>query len=321
MDYELFFGETPGSVEKCLLYPTDKLCEICRKHNVRMTFFVDVGYLISLEKFKNKYPELEQDYLQVTTHLKALEQEGHAIQLHIHPHWEASFYDGQKWNMVVDNHYKLTDFSDDEILEIFKRYKEKLSEFTHQPLNSFRAGGWCIQPFERIKPAFEANGIQFDSSVFSGGYFETKHYFFDFRKAPYKGRYQFEDDVCVETQGGKFTELPIGGWRYSPLFYWKLYALGRINPAAHKFIGDGSFVPQPGRKMQHLRKSSWNHVSCDGYFTQKLKKITKRFSKEGRSDLVIIGHPKSATAYSIKKLEKYIAKHKHNYSFLTFNDL
>ena len=321
MDYELFFGEPSGTAEKCLLKPTNLLIDIAQKHNIGITYFVDVGYLIQLEKHYSKFPELLVDYRKITSQLKYLLITGNDIQLHIHPHWEKSYYDGKKWNMMVDNAYKLTDFSDEKIMEIVTKYKNKLEEIIDRKVNGFRAGGWCLQPFSRIKEAFKKNEIQFESSVFPGAYFKTKHYYFDFRNAPNKGRYNFEEDLCVENKNGTFTELPIGGWKYSPLFYWRLYIKGRLKPDLHKMMGDGIFIPQPGRKYKNLTSSNWNHVSCDGYFSSKLLKITNSFSKTNRSDLVIIGHPKGMTKYAMKKLDEYIKETKTAHSFLTFKDL
>ena len=54
-DYELFFGEPSGSVEKCMLEPTADLLNLAKGKDVFLTFFVDVGYLIQAEK----YPELK----------------------------------------------------------------------------------------------------------------------------------------------------------------------------------------------------------------------------------------------------------------------
>ena len=51
-DYELFFGESTGSVDKCMIEPTNQLLKIAKEFNIKMTFFVDVGYLIKLKASK-----------------------------------------------------------------------------------------------------------------------------------------------------------------------------------------------------------------------------------------------------------------------------
>jgi hypothetical protein len=311
-DYELFFGQPTGSVEKCILEPTEELIRIAEKHKVGFTYFVDVGYLIALERFMKDHPNLEKDYTNIINQLRRLIAKGNDIQLHIHPHWEKANYNGKDWMIDAAGNYKLDDFSDDEIARIVKTYKTKLEDVSQKQTPLYRAGGWCLQPFSRVKEIFKQNNINIDSTVFQGGYYETEHYYFDFRNAPMKGKYNFEDDLCKEDENGFFTEYPIGGWKYNPLFYWNLYIRGRLNPKAHKMIGDGNFIPQPGRKWKNLTSSNWNHVSCDGYFASKLKKVTSHYHKKGRTNLVIIGHPKSQTEFSFKKLDDFLSWAKHN---------
>ena len=117
-DYELFFGSKSGSIQKCIIEPTEKLIEISKKHNVFFTFFVDAGFLVSLKLNIGKFPHLQNEYDSVCNNIQRLESEGHSIQLHIHPHWEKSYYDGQKWVFNVDGCYALSDFSDDMIEKI-----------------------------------------------------------------------------------------------------------------------------------------------------------------------------------------------------------
>lgn len=306
-DTELFFGDPTGSVDKCIIEPTEKLIQIAIKHGVAFTYFMDVGYILALERFLSKHPQLEKDYEKVVTLIHKLIKHGNNVQLHIHPHWEKSEFDGEKWIINAKGNYKLDDFSDVEIAHIVNKYKSKLEEITGQSASIYRAGGWCLQPFHRVKEVFKANNIRIDSTVYQGGFYETEHYYFDFRNAPMKGKYRFEDDLCEEVQNGFFTEYPIGGWKYNPLFYWNLYVRGRLNPQMHKMLGDGNFIPQPGRKWKNLTQSNWNHVSCDGYFSQRLKNICAYYHKEGRSNLVIIGHPKSQTQFSLKKLDEFLS--------------
>lgn len=322
MDYELFFGDPSGSAEKCMLDPTEKLIQLSQKHKIGMTYFVDVGYLIQLEKQGVTYSELKATYDLIVKQLQKLLETGNDVQLHIHPHWEAAKYDGLRWDMCVDGNYKLSDFSPEKVEDIVVRYKQKLEEIIDRKVHGFRAGGWCLQPFSLVKDIFKKVGIQYDSTVFPGAALKTNHYAFDFKNAPKElGRYRFESDLCVADPKGSFIELPIGGWKYHPIFYWNLYVKGRLRPDLHKMMGDGQFISQGGRKYAQLSKSSWNHVSCDGYFAQKLPKITTHFAHKKRSDLVVIGHPKGQTKFSLKKLDNYIERFKTKTNFLTFKDL
>ena len=320
-DYELFFGESTGSVEKCLIDPTERLLELSKKHSVPMTFFVDVGYIIKLSEFAASHQELNEDLIKVKTQLQEIVSTGNDIQLHIHPHWEKSFYAEGKWICVTDNAYKLADFNDEEIADIVKRYKFFIDDLIEKKTTTFRAGGWCIQPFNRLKSLFKELEIKFDSSVFPGGKFESSHYAFDFTNAPHKSSYRFEEDVCIENEDGYFTEFPISSFRYSPLFYWRLYALGRINPTDHKMLGDGKFLAQPGRKKSVLTNFTWNHVSTDGFYASKLTTCLNNQLSRSQQEMVIIGHPKSMTNYSFEKLDSFLNENVQKHVFTTFNSL
>ncbi|MDX1651492.1 MAG: polysaccharide deacetylase family protein [Brumimicrobium sp.] len=319
-DYELFFGKPTGTVSRCILQPTKRLIALGQKHNVKFTFFIDIGFIMRLEALKDKFKALNEDYLQITAQIKELINNGHDLQLHIHPHWDYAHFNGENWEIDLDGHYKLADFDEAESSSIIKRYKIALEKLTGKKITGFRAGGWCLQPFSQFYTTFKEAGIKKDSTVFPGAKLESKHYYFDFRNAPTKGRYFFEDDLCMENKDGYFLELPIGGYKYHPLFFWRLYALGRLFPSRHKMAGDGNFIAQPGKKFTSLKKSTWDHVSCDGYYAQKLNTITNKFHSKGRSDLVIIGHPKSMTLFSLEKLDEYIGLQKNKHSFITLSE-
>lgn len=320
-DYELFFGSDTGTVQKCMIEPTNRLLDLSRKYNTPMTFFVDVGYLIALERQMETHSILKMDYDLVIDQIQEMIVAGSDVQLHIHPHWEKSSFDGKQWNIVTKNAYKLADFSAEERERIIRTYKAKLDAIIGRKTHTFRAGGWCIQPFDQLEKLFQELEIRYDSSVFPGGRMEAGEYAFDFRNAPTNDKYRFQSDVCKEEPTGFFTEFPIASFRYSPLFYWRLYLWGRLNPVSHKMLGDGIFMAQPGRKKQVLTHFTWNHASTDGFYATKLHKITHRAMKMKSENLVVIGHPKSCTLYSLNLVEKYLKSFANLCCFTTFNSL
>jgi hypothetical protein len=320
-DYELFFGTHTGSVEKCMLNPTNDLLRLAKDYQIPMTFFVDVGFLLALEREKSKDNSLELELVAIKNQLQMMEALNCSVQLHIHPHWEKSYFEDGKWIIKTEKAYKLSDFSTNEQEEIIERYKTYLDNCIQRKTNSFRAGGWCIQPFSELKTIFKKLQIQIDSSVFKNGMFHSEAYNFDFRNAPDKCRYSFEEDVCQEVKSGYFTELPISSYLYHPFFYWRLYGWGRLFPRRHKMLGDGQFLAQPGRKKSVLTHRVWNHVSSDGYYASMLNRILKSKIKKGDSNFVVIGHPKGNTLFSVQQLESFIAKNHKIHQFLSFNDL
>ncbi|WP_341903336.1 hypothetical protein [Fluviicola taffensis] len=318
-DYELFFGTDTGSVQKCMIEPSNRLLAIARKHQIPLVFFVDIGFLIKLQEYKEQYPTLNADFEQITTQLKEMQELNCEIQLHIHPHWEKSFYDGQKWVIVTDGCYKLSDFPDAEAESIVRKYHHFLSGLTKNKITTYRAGGWCIQPFSQVEKVFQELEITKDSTVFPGGKFESEHYQFDFTKvSPFGNPYRFQSDVTQAIENGHFLEVPISSWEFSPLFYWRLYILGRLNPRDHKMIGDGSFLAQPGRKKSVLLNRTWNHVSSDGYYASQLMKQAKYYHAKDLQAFVVIGHPKGMTNYSLRQLELFVSNTKREVEFINY---
>ena len=317
LDYEIYFGEIPGTVDKCILQPTQELIRISEKYNVRFSFFVDCGFILKLKEFKLKYPQLEKDYQAVVKQVRYLSETGHDIQLHIHPHWEDSFYNGERWVINVSR-YKLADFNESEIEDIVFRYKKILTDITGKTIFAYRAGGWCLQPFSKVKKAFRQNEIRLDSSVFRNGFYTSKEYDYDFRNAPDKDVYCFESDPVKEEQNGYFTELPISEIKNTPLFFWRLFLLGRLNPYMHKPLGDGRAMAAPGQRKKLLTKFTNNTVSIDGYNAKLLTKALKRLLKKKRVHMVVIGHPKALSRFSIQMLEEFVKENKPVHNFTTY---
>ena len=317
LDYELYFGEKHGTVYKCIIFPTNELIKIAEKYNVRFTFFIDAGFLLKLDEFRSKYPTLEEDYKAVTEQIKYLSETGHDIQLHIHPHWEDSYYNGLNWIFDLKR-YKLVDFNEIEIEDIVAKYKKVLTDLTGKKIFAYRAGGWCLQPFGKLKSAFIKNEISFDSSVFKNGFYTSNHYSYDFRSAPDKDLYRFEEEPEIENTIGYFTELPISAIKNSPFFFWKLFLLGRKNPYLHKPLGDGIAMPAPGQRKKMLSRYTNCTVCIDGYNAKLLQKALMQLQKKKFKQMVVIGHPKALSRYSIQKLEEFVNKNCNKNNFTTF---
>jgi hypothetical protein len=314
-DYELFFGEQSGTVEKCLIEPTNELLRIAEKTNAKFTFFVDSGML----QYGSKQLEFKTQHEQIVSQINKWEACLHETGLHIHPHWEDTTYDNG-WVFNVER-YKLSDFNDEAIESIFESYFAALKKFSKSEIISFRAGGWCIQPFKKLKKSFLKHGLKIESSVFRGGENFTPPYSYSFKSIPNLDKWNFDDNESVFKENGHFTEIPISSKHYSPYFFWKLFALGRLNKHLHKPLGDGFPVKGGGSKKDLLTKYHRFCVSADGYFITEIEKTIQEAEKNGSTLLVIIGHPKACTRFSLKKLEQLILKNSNKHEFVCLKDL
>jgi hypothetical protein len=314
-DYELFFGEQSGSVEKCMLEPGIRLLDIAQKNGAKFTFFVDAGMLVLGEK----EPSFEQELTDIQKQISKWDNLGHETGLHIHPHWEdATWENGWKFDL---KRYKLADFNEVEIEQIFDRYLTSLQNLSKEKIVSYRAGGWCIQPFSKLKSSFLKHQIKIESSIFQGGKNTTLPYNYDFTNAPQKEKWFFENHECEEVENGAFLEIPIASKTYSPLFFWKLFVLGRLFPKKHKSIGNGSPAKGGGSRKDFLTKFNHLCVSADGYFVTQIEKAIREAEKNGKKSLVIIGHPKACTVFSLDYLDKLIAKLSKKHQFVCLKDL
>ncbi len=317
-DYELFFGNASGSVEKCMLEPTQQLIDIACKHNVPFIFFVDAGYLFQLKKYIH-IETCKQDYDKITLQLNRLASLGHEIALHIHPHWEDCRFENNQW-IIDTTRYKLADFTEKEVGEIVSKYHHAIKEITGKPCKSYRAGGWCIQPFESIRKALIENAIFVDSTVYYKGFHDSKAHFYDFTKAPDLCEWNFENDPCIENKTGMFKEIPVTADQIPPLFYWKLYLKMRLNPLVYKPVGDGNWLVDKKRIYKHFHTSTNHFACCDGFFASRLQFVLKDAEKQKKSKMMVLSHPKSMAPYSFNTLNKFImsAKSKgHTFNTIT----
>ena len=321
LDYELFFGPESGTVDKCIIEPTEALLELVDPFGIKFVCFVDSGYLLALEKYMEQYPQLSEDYKKVSGQIRLLADNGHGIELHVHPHWEDTVFDGKKW--VFDtSRYKLSDFTETEVMDIVSRYNTVLESITGKPTTAYRAGGWSAQPFEPIGKALLKNGISVDSTVYAGGRYSSQNQVFDFTGVdPYLTAYRFSTDLTNKDEQGEFYEIPISSYRLSPFFYWKFVANKFRSSIMHRSYGDGNAIPMS--KKQVLRLMLWpscSVVSIDGFKASFLERAFQKYKKNTRGDgnFVMIGHPKAFTAYSLQKLQDFISGTQGQHSYKIF---
>lgn len=319
LDYELFFGKNSGTQQKCMIEPTNQLLKILDPFNIKASFFIDSGYILKLNEYRQRYPILENDYQDITSQIKSLSKNGHDIQLHIHPHWEDSYFDGKQW-IIDTTRYRLHDFNDNEIDSIVYKYKKVLTDLVGDKIFTFRAGGWCLQPFDRLKSSLKKYNIWLDSTVFENGNNKSPTHFFNFSNPPKRTLWKFNNNPLIEDKAGFFTEVPISSYSISPLFFWKLAYYKKFSKPKYKAFGDGSAASSGSKlnKLKMLTQYTYGVVSIDGIRASYLNKAYYAFlKKEEHQNFVIIGHPKAISEYSLEKLEELIIQHK-DVNFTTY---
>lgn len=307
LDYELFFGAQTGSTQHCIIQPTEHIANLANTLKIPLVFFVDVAYLFALRREMHKHRQLAQDYDAICRQMQWLSKTGHEIQLHIHSHWEDCEWTSQGWHMDT-RRYRLHDFSAEEIMRFCKSYSDELRNIAGaQHCFAYRAGGWVVQPFEKIAAALAAIDVRIDSSVFPGGTAEACEHRFDFTSAPSYGHWFFSSDPARPDTNGNFLEVPIASTTVSPSFFWQLAWHKKFGDASARQFGNGRAI-RLGRAdmLKKLTRSSHSVVSMDGFKSTLLESAYRNYERANSTEFVVIGHPKALSESSLARLRKFL---------------
>lgn len=306
-DYELFFGDSSGTIEKSLLIPTELLLDRMKKNGQKANFFIDFLMLKYLKM--NSDERSKKDLKLLTNQILRILKEGHRIEMHLHPHWIDAKYNGDgTWNFDNFIHYSLNSLSIPEVVELFKEGKLMLEEIAHEfdpdyRIMAFRAGGWSIQPFRHIKEGFKQTGLIIDSSLSAGQKCHNMHSYYDFTHMPSKSIYHFEDEVEVEKETGQFVEIPITSYRR--LFIQKIYdkIMWRFSSKMKK-IADGTNC----RSSEPFKTNYKFYNSCMLTTRAPYLSVMLQCLFIKKSLLVFIDHPKDFLPNTLKVLD-FLAKY------------
>lgn len=312
-DYELFMGPKTGSVNNCLIKPLNELLSALGNRKVTMTFFVDCAYLFRSNELRSAYPLLEEDYQLVLQNLHDILNKGHEIQMHVHPQWYFSTFDGEKWIMDFA-HYKLSDIEDTKLISLFAKSKSLLDEICGYSTIAYRAGGFSIDDCRIFPKLFKDNGIMIDSSVVIGSHFDSSTLSYDYRNVHQKDCWRFSDSVSKEDINGPFIELPIGTHKsLGIMFYLNKIKTLQKPKGDYKRWGDGVSVVSIYSKWHFLNEKIRNAFS---YMPQNAsidtigsRDLEKSFHHQQGKYFVLISHPKNLSPQSICDFINFIDNH------------
>lgn len=328
-DYELCLGAKTGTPDGCLIRPMDALCEMFEKYGVKVNVFVDAAYLLRLQELKDQYIQLQEDYINVSEHIRYLSKNGHSIQLHFHPQWINAQFVNATWKL--DNeHYKLSDYP----IEIQKDKLLKaiglLQSLSDNKIVAFRAGGFSIENFCELAPFFFEKGIFIDTSVLRGGFINSKFQTYDYRNIPLLSSYHFQINNKINDDEGFFKEYPISVMEVNSLIYlyYKKFKRNKLeknfkgysNQRWNDGLGIGVSIDKNTRINNLIKRLFYKsplYASADGSLVFFLDDVLLYSRKKYKGEeFVIIGHPKIATPRTVAALEKFI---QNNQSILNFN--
>jgi hypothetical protein len=140
--------------------------------------------------------------------------EGHYVMPHVHPHWLDAIYleETGEFDLTNVDKYRFHNLTPEQRREVLESSVQILQDiiwkkYPDYKIDSFRAGGWSIQPFSDFKPVFEEFGIKYDLSVVTGLYQFSSAQIYDFSAVPRKFIYRFNEDITVESKDGPFIQI------------------------------------------------------------------------------------------------------------------
>ncbi|MEA3500606.1 MAG: hypothetical protein U9R41_06300 [Candidatus Marinimicrobia bacterium] len=339
LDYELF-GNGSGNVFQHMIEPTNKLLEICDKYNIKITLFFEV---LEYLKIKETWDSgIDMGYklnpaMAIEKQIKEAHKKGHDIQLHLHPQWLNAKYNN-KW-IVDDSLWQLPKIKKEDcgysIDDLLKLGKDTIEDII-KPIdngyqcNIFRAGGYNILPSDEVVKGMKKNGFVSDSSVYAGGYIDSKLSNHDYRSIKVKVPYWYIEDNNVLISGNKekrsIIEFPIFAQPIRRIFKYdiqrlkvklgnKKYALEQLNQKTVRKSKIGKI-----RYLFEKEVITWDYSLFTFRKLKRFYKKAKKIEEDSEYDLhpfVLVGHSKEFF-YSKAFVDfiEYVKKDNANFSNL-----
>lgn len=309
----MYLGRDSGTIENCIILPTIKILEILKKNKSKALFFIDATFLVVLKRdYHEGYQKVKDQILDILTL-------GNDVGLHIHPHWIDSYMiSNDRWSFKTYDNFRIHNLPKERVSNIIKDSFIELESICkeYSPkyiISSFRAGGWCIQPFSYLKEDLKNIGIKYDFSVLPNMKKENlpKHYY-NYEKSPKnKSYWKFDDNILEEIKDGYFVEIPT-----------TVVSMNIFNVLSNKrkiknniLFGDGIGADDANRsflsKIKKIQAFIKYSLSSDYMNLETFKYNIKKLNKEF---LVFVAHPKNFSSESFIILD-FVSKEYEAYNY------
>jgi peptidoglycan/xylan/chitin deacetylase (PgdA/CDA1 family) len=315
-DYELFQGQRSGSVQRCMLQPTDRILEILKRHRAKAIFFVDMLYVCRLKGATITSAAAKGDFEKIESQLVRAAEEGHYIFNHLHPHWLDAQYNEARneWTLTDDSKYCFESLTETDRARVFEMTMGLLNEILgkaskkHAP-EGYRAGGLYIQPFSSFKKYFDQYGIRSDFSVLRNatGKLEHGNFGFDFSTVT-KNVYRFANDITQNDPNGSYTEYAMKFvdipfvYRIMNSLHYRLFAKSE----SYKRYGDGVSTSNKISMSQKKALASTETFAVEMLNAVKMPLYLKEAQQNGY--LHLLSHPKLVSDYNLQVFDKLLSK-------------
>ncbi len=314
VDYEVF-GNGSGCVNACVLAPSQRMLAIANRFSAHLSFFVEALEFDRMQRIKT----LQKPVQAIQRQLRSAVQQGHDVQLHLHPQWLDADHTASGWRLNFEK-WRTGNLDTADLERALADAKSWLLA-TLQATNpswrclGFRAGGWCIQPSAQILPVLQRHGLRIESSVAPGLRHRSQHEGYDFTQTPNRPCWCIEQDVCQHTGAGLLYELPIATaalnkWRHGQNLLqtrkqpWPSGCCGSYQGA------DTAWQRRLGQ-LEKLRHLGWAMLDFSTLPAWALIDITRQWRRRYADfprplPVVAIAHSKNFTTRSERALSEYL---------------
>jgi hypothetical protein len=336
-DYELSLGRNFFPPEEVLFRPTTQVIDLCNRLECPVTFFPDVCSVWAHRKFG-----LDEYADSFESQMKEALSSGHDVQLHLHPHWLGSSFDGGQWLISTEKMYlHELDFGNgpNSVRALVGRGVKYLNDLLcpvkpDYDCFAFRAAGSALQPRENeIIGALLDSGIRMDVSVTKFLTLNLDTVKIDYRNIPASSIWRMspESGLSVEAKSG-LLEVPIATFR-SGLgarlgFLWR--RAGSIKQMRGMTLSRAKHQSRLAnirtmllQNLRYVTGNPWYILSCDtkGFNSKMLldgfRQYVARHQSEETVYVTMMNHPKLMFDYQMKMLEDFIIRTRRDYD-ITF---
>lgn len=318
-DYELFLGHKSGSVDRCLIEPTNELMRLFDKYRIKHAiFFVDTTHLLRLQEMAKTHNLAQHDLLKIRQQLQKLVRNQHYVFPHLHPHWLDAEYQPEQneWSLTDLSKYRFHNTPKADRERIFNDSVALLTDWLqseqhdYRPLG-FRAGGWCIQPFKDFKPLFKKHNMLHEFSVWSGFNARTNAQYHEFADAPAKKVYRFSNEVVKEDENGPFYQYSISSVELSTgKQFWDKMLNKMLWKRGIRSMGDGNgVIPQPlegEKKPAEVKGPKRDRVAVELLNKVTMPVYTKYLQEHDY--MHFISHPKMLSSHHLAVFDTFLAQ-------------
>lgn len=340
-DWELN-GNGVGNVAELQYLPCDFLLRMAKTYGFKISFMVEVLQQLAYRRYEDDFQDLRIQADLWDACVLRMRNEGHDVQLHIHPQW----YDARintQGHFLLSHHWNIATYEAASRMDMLRQSIHYLtallsSSGTPHEIHSFKTGAWAIQPSEGILQDLEAVGIQIVLGVGRGLHFEGKDFFVDYRGLECADLPYFPDytDICrVSPVQTGVVVCPLAHYRvrYRDVLLRLLHKarehLGPDQPTARvrdipNFVQSTS--PISGHMKLQLARPLDVAANPFGELVHAFKTIIRRAESFDRALFPVIIQTHSKKYYgNWKTLERFFryltGEHKRQIVFLTLSEL